>query len=244
VVAGPLPDALTVDADPKRGILALTDGGTSVAVLSWTGKVLAHVPLPDQVSNLCWLDGQEFAVTPRFAAHAVEVWNTQTRTLVRRMAPVPAIVRPARGAALARTTLLRYDSKRSELVAIDAVKGTVRVLARDGSMVRSATLPEAPGLGPWLQQIDAEARKSGQSNTPSIWHYAAMTISDDGTVWIGEEYDDKVVRAAKVTRAGKVEHLTMQEPCPSLRFEAWQGHFIFYHDPRSPRPPCVGVRRQ
>lgn len=240
-----LPEASAVDADASRGILALTDSGGVVTVFDWTGQAGLRVSLTNPASNVCWLSGDEFAVAPLFATHLVEVWNLRTGKLARTMVAVPAVLRPARGAVLARTTLLRYDWRRGELITVDAVTGAIRVLRSDGQVLRTAQLPGgAAALRPWLDQVNADAQSRGESNVPSIWHYSAVTVADDGAIWVGEEYDETSIRAARVTRAGKVEHRTLAEPCPSLRFEAWQKHFILYQHPRSPRPPCVGVRRQ
>lgn len=244
-IAEQLPEASAVDADVSRGILALTDSGGLVTAFDWDSRAGLRVPLTNPASNVCWLSGDEFAVAPLFASHLVEVWNLRTGKLVKAMIPVPAIVRPARGAVLARTTLLRYDWRRRELITVDAVTGAIRVVGADGQVVRTAQLPDqAAPLQPWLRQVNADARSRGESNAPSIWHYPAVTVADDGAIWVGEAYDETSIRAARVSRAGKVEHRTFRETCPSLHFEAWQKHFLFYQHPKSPRPQCVGVRRQ
>jgi hypothetical protein len=242
--SGSVPDAVNVDVDPARGIVALTDGGQSVTVLTWDGRVRTQFRLRNIASTLCWLDGDEVAVAPRFAPHRVEVWNAASKSMVRTLVPSPEIVPPVRGAVLARAILLRYDARRSELITVDAVKGDVLVLSPRGEVLRKAQLPAPKGFEAWLQQLDADARAQGTSNTPIVWGYPSLTVTDDGTIWLTESYDDRGVRALKVLRTGKVEQLTVAESgCPSRRFEAWQRHFVFYHDPKSPRPPCVGVRR-
>jgi len=243
VSADELPAASMVDADLARGILALTSS-RAVTILNWSGQTVRLIPLDQEVSNVAWLGGDEFAVATSYASDLIEIWSAKTGRLLRRLVSVPVILKPARGAVFARTTLLRYDVGRKLLIAIDAVTGEVRVVRSDGQLVTTAKLPEDPALRVWLASVDAEARKSGKTATPSMWRYAAATVDDDGVVWVGEGYDDQSVRVARIPETGRVEHLTLATPCPNIRLDIWQHNFIFYQVSRSPRPQCVGVRRQ
>jgi hypothetical protein len=237
-------DENAVDADASRGVVALRDYGHGIRVFDWQGKVIGDFGLANPASNVSWLEGDEIAVAPLFTSDLIEVWNVRSRQKVKSWVPVPAVLRPARGAVFARTTLLRYDGKRDELATIDAVTGDVRVVSSSGRVVRTAQLPAATELRGWLEELDKSARAKGEVQTPSMWHYTTMTIADDGSIWVADSYDDKTIRALRVLRGGKVESLTFDSTCPTRRFEAWQGQFIFYQHPKSPRPACVGVRRQ
>jgi hypothetical protein len=215
----------------------------------WKGAIGRTIRLSHAVSDVAWLAGDELAVSPRFGGRRAEVFSVRSGDLLRSVGPLPELARPAAGAVAARATLLRFDPARKQLIAFDAFYGELAVYSERGDVVRKATVihPDRARLDSWIAEQDATAKTSRQSFMPVVFTYAKLTIGADGTIWLGEKADDKrgTVDVVRVSPDGKVQKSSVASPdCPSIRFEAWRGHFIFYRDPKSPLPACAGVRRQ
>jgi hypothetical protein len=237
-----IPDAKTVDADEERGIVALTHSGRELRFFDWHGKLLDTLPLPNEVATLCWSGPHQVAVTPRLADHRIEIWDANGRALVRRLWPTAPVATTA-GAHPAHATLVRYDAARGELLALDAFAGELSVYANDGALLRHARIAgPAPDVAAWLADMDRDARRAGRTVTPSLWTFPSMALAPDGSLWLGSAVDGTRVAALRVTRGGQVQRTTIAAgPCASLTFEAWQDRFIFYRDPKAPRPACAGT---
>lgn len=240
------PDVQAIDVDRQRGVLTLASGGRSIRVTSFSGDVTARFELPFQAASLCWMNGHEIAIAPAMTRWRVEVWSTFHKRPVRAWGPVPEIRPPAAGAVLTRATLLRYDSERDQLVTLDAFRGELLVFDRDGNTVRRAEIvpPRLAANLAWLKELDESSKRNGESRTPSFWHYPRMSLSPDGTVWLGEKSDEASsnVTIAKILPDGAVRRSAISVPgCAGPRFELWGNQLVFFKNSRSAQR-CVAIK--
>jgi len=242
-----LPRCDNVDADGSYGIALLSDFGHQVDVYDWTGHLKWHVRLADAAADLCWIDANDIAVTPRYAPHVVEIVAVPSGNIIRSIGSSSEVMRTS-GAVPAHATVVRYDSAHRELLTMRAFEGDFNAFSLDGKVVRSAHVenPRHAETLRWLDEMDKANRASKHSFTPLIWSYPTFTIADDGTVWMGETDDRRGdVTAVSIARDGTVRRSHLSSPdCSSIRFTSWHGYFVFFRDPVSPQPICVGVRRQ
>ena len=240
------PDVKAIDVDGQRGVLTLARDGRNVRVTSFSGTVSSTIELPFQAASLCWMNGDQVAIAPAMNRWRVEVWSMFHKRQVRAMGPVPEIKTPAAGAVLTRATLLRYDGERDQLVTFDAFHGELVVFDRGGNTVRRAEIVP-PGLAAnlaWLKELDQNAKRHRESKTPAVWSYARMSLSPDGTVWLGEKTDDasSIVTIAKILPDGTVRRSPVSVPgCAGSRFELWGNQLVFFKNSRSTRQ-CVAVK--
>jgi hypothetical protein len=239
-------DVKALDVDSNRGIAILDGDGTSVKVSGLDGRMTSQIKLPATANNIAWLEGDQVAVTPERAPSLVEVWSTSTKQRVRTFGDVPEIKVPARGAALNRATLLRFDASRRELAVLDAFYGDLTVFDARGRTVRSAkiTHPRLAANLVWLHGVDENARAQGESSMPTFYHYPRMSMSGDGTVWLGEEGPSaESITLVRIFPQGKVQRQSLSVPqCVSVRYELWQDQLVFYREPKSPRKQCTATK--
>lgn len=234
-----------IDVESDRGIALLRKDGTSVSVLPFQGNA-SEIKLTSVANGIAWLDRDQIAVTPERAASLVEVWSTEKKSLVRTIGAVPALKVPAKGASLNRATLMDFNAARKELTVFDAFYGNGTVFDLSGRPLRTAQITH-PRLGAnmsWLSQVDANAKAQGESATPTMYNYARMSVSADGTIWLGEDGPTpETITIAKVSPAGKVERKATAVPdCASVRYEVWQNELVFFREPRSPQKQCTSVK--
>ncbi|HET7436550.1 MAG TPA: hypothetical protein VFN10_17710 [Thermoanaerobaculia bacterium] len=236
-------DVRELDADSDRGAVVLTKSGDGVRVIGWDAKVIKSFTLPFTAGAVAWLDGDEIAVAPRMSGFLAEVWNAKTGARVRQIGAVPAIERPKRGAVAQRTTLLHYDAARHEVLTFDAFNGTLVVFDARGQELRRASIvhPDLAANREFLRKLDMQAIRNGGSSMPTFSNYARLSVTSDGTVWLGERTGDEAsVVIAKIARDGAVTRETVRVPeCNSVRFEVWQGMLVFFRDPESSLKQCV-----
>jgi hypothetical protein len=239
-------DVSELDVDSERGLVILDEPRNTIQVRNWSGKVTTSFALPFQAGTVVWMEGDQIAVAPRTAPWLAEIWSTTSGARVSRVGAVAEIPKPKAGASPMRSTLLRYDAKRRQLLAFDAFAGTLVVFGADGSVVRRAAIlhPDLEANRAFLRRLDAQAMRNGQSTMPTFANYARLAMSDDGTVWLGERGgDDATVIIASIDPAGKVSRKTMRVPeCNSVRFEVWQGQLVLFRDPKSMLKQCVAVK--
>lgn len=238
-------DVYGIDVDSRRGVLTLDHSGRSIRITAFTGAVTAAFELPFRASNVCWMDGDQIAVAPALSGWIAEVWSSSKKSMVRSMGPVPKIELPSSGAVLLRTMLLRYDAGRDQLITLDAFHGGMVVFDRAGKIVRRGQITH-PALGItllWLRDVDEQAKRSGQVQTPSVWKYTRMALASDGTVWLGERDDETgAVTIAKFRKDGTVKREPVVLPaCPASRFEFWGSQMVFFRSNRSSQR-CVATR--
>jgi hypothetical protein len=238
-------DVYGIDADSRRGVLALGHDGRSIRIRAFTGAVTAAFELPFRASNVCWMDGDQIAVAPALSGWIAEVWSSSKKSMVRSMGPVPEIEVPRAGAVMMRTTLLRYDAGRDQLITLDAFRGGLVVFDRAGRIVRRGQITH-PVFGTtllWLRDVDEQAKRSGQVQTPSVWKYTRMALSPDGTVWLGERNDETgAVTMARFRKDGTVKREPVIFPaCPASRFEFWGSQMVFFRSNRSSQR-CVATK--
>jgi hypothetical protein len=239
-------DVKALDVDSNRGIALLGNDGTSVKISGLDGRITSQFTLPVTANNIVWLEGDQVGVTPERAPSLVDVWSTSTKKRVRSFGDVPEIKVPARGAALNRATLVRFEAARRELAVFDAFYGDLAVFDPEGRVVRSAkiTHPRLAANLLWLKSEDANARTQGESSMPTFYQYPRMSMSRDGTVWLGEEGSSaESVTLVRVSPQGKVRRQSVSVPqCASVRYEVWQDQLVFYREPKSPRKPCIATK--
>ena len=243
VTSARLPDATSVDADTDRGIALLEPRGSAVQIVAWDGRRIHGFPIAEPAADIAWMPGSLVAVAPKFAAHRVEVWDSATGTLVRTIGPATSISR-APGRHLARATLLRYDRRRNEIVALDATFGRVYVYGVDGTPVDEALLPAAPvPLHEWLERSVPGDESSKAVSDQLLWRFPSVTVASDGAVWVGGQSDASGdVTVFKFERGGEPRRLKLKIPtCPGNRLEVWNGSIVLFRDPRSPQPQCAAV---
>jgi hypothetical protein len=241
------PDVQSINVDSRRGILTLARDGMSVRITSFSGAVTARIDLPFLAVRLCWMNGDQIAIAPAMTRWRVEVWSTSNKKPLRTLGPVPEIKAPAAGAVLTRATLLRYDRERDQLVTFDASRGELLVFDRDGNTVRRAEIrsPRFASNLEWLKELDASSKRNGESKTPTLWSYARMSLSPDGTVWLGEKSDDtsSIVTIVKILPDGTVRRTPISVPgCPASRFELWGNYLVFFRSFRSSRE-CIAIKK-
>jgi hypothetical protein len=239
-------DVSAVDADSERGVVVLNAAMNAVRVIAWNGAVTTAFALPSTSGAVAWMSGDTVAVAPQTAPWRAEVWSTSRKQKVRGVGPVAAIKTPTVGAVPLRTTLLRYDAARRQLLALDAFEGELVVFDAAGSEVRKAKIahPRLEANRQFLRMLDAQAMKAGQPSMPSFANYARLALGPDGTVWLGEESgDDRSMTIARIAPDGRVQRSVFRVPeCNSVRFELWQGQLVFFRDPKSTLPQCVTVK--
>jgi hypothetical protein len=241
-----VPAARAIDADEELGIVALTQSGREARIYRWDGRFEDEIPLGSEALSVCWIDRHEIAVAPKLLDHLVEVWDIGSHALVRSLGPTTAVPKTP-GAYPAHATLLRFDAQHDELVALDAYRGEIAVYGRTGKLLRHAAFdnPYLPKLASFFATQDQNARGQGHAVAPVFWNYPSLTVASDGTIWVGDHADETKVHAIRIARDGTVKEVTLDAPaCASNLFQAWQNYFVFYRDPKSPRPACVGARRQ
>jgi hypothetical protein len=144
-----------------------------------------------------------------------------------------------------RSTLLRHDSERDQLVTLDAFRGELVVFDRTGKVVRRGQITH-PTLGTtlaWLREQDEHAKRTGQIQTPSLWSYPRIALSPDGTVLLGEKSDKPdAMTMAKLRPGGAVTRETVAVPgCPGIRFELWGDQIVFFRSSRATQR-CVATK--
>ncbi len=236
-------EAVAIDADTSRGIVALTPTRDRIRVIDWSGEVVTDFPLPHAASSLVWMEGDDIAIAPQTAPWRAEIWSTARKQRVSQLGAVPEIKRPRAGAVPVRPTVLRYDAAGKQLLTFDAFEGDLVVFAADGAVVRTAKVlhPQLDANRQFLRTLDARAIQAGQSSMPNFMNYARFSLAGDGTVWLGEESgDDASMKIVKIHRDGTVHRTVFRVPeCNSVRFELWQGLLVFFRDPKSPLKQCV-----
>jgi hypothetical protein len=245
-VTSDVPAARTIDADEELGIVALTASGREARIYRWDGVFEDEIPLGSEALSVCWIDRHEIAVAPKLLDHLVEVWDTDSHTLVRTLGPTTAVPKTP-GAYPAHATLLRFDAPHDELVALDSYRGEIAVYGRTGKLLRHAAFenPYLPKLTSFFATQDQNARGQGHAVAPVFWNYPSLTLTADGTIWVGDHAEGSKVNAIRIARDGSAKPVTLDAgDCASNLFQAWQGYFVYYRDPKSPRPACVGARRQ
>lgn len=243
-----LPGAMAADADQQRGIALLSESGRVVSILDWNGAQKRSIHLLHMATDIAWLGGNHVAVTPRLIGPCVEIWDVSTGAYLSGFGTCPQIVVPRPGLVAARATLIRFDRAHNEIITFDAFSGEMLAFTDSGSITRRSHVlnPRAAAIAVGLKEADANARRRGVSSAPMLRFYATMTLTSDGTIWIGEDADAKgVVTAVKILPSGAVQRARMNvAQCPSIRFTEWNDSFVFFRDPSSPQPACVAVRRR
>jgi hypothetical protein len=239
-------DIKELDVDAERGMAILQSDGTSVAIVPFASENITKFRLSATANAIAWLDGDQVAVAPERTGSLVEIWSASTRNRIRTVGEVPPITIPARGAVLTRASLIHYDRKRDELTVLDAFYGTLSVFDAEGKIVRKGVITH-PRLGPnivWLQELDANAKAQGDSSAPTMYNYARMSVSQDGSIWLGEDGPTPdSITVAKLLPNGKVERKPISVPeCASVRYVLWQDQLIFFRVPRSPRKQCTTTK--
>jgi hypothetical protein len=232
-----------VDVDGDRGVAILGTDGTSVTIAGLDGKITSQFKLPAVANNIAWLSGNQVGVTPERTGALVEVWNTGTKVRTGTFGEAAEVKVPSRGAVLSRAMLLRFDGARQELAVLDAFYGNVTVFDAAGRTLRSAQVTH-PRLGAnlvWLKNVDEDARAHGESSTPTMYNYARMSMSGDGTIWLGEDGPTAdSITLVRISPQGKVKRQSVAVPeCASVRYEVWQDQLVFYREPKSPRKQCT-----
>lgn len=233
-------DATTVVADGAYGVLVLSNNGASVEVLDWEGRPQARFVLEQPAGDAAWIDAQTVALSPKFGTVRAELRNLSGE-VVRIIARAPDIVRPSVGAVLARSTLLHFDQRRRQLSTLDVITGELAIYSLQGSLITAARIPhpKAAEVQEWVRSQDREYRARNEGFAPSVWRYPTITRTADGAVWVAEDVTKTGVRTIRVDTKGRVTRREMRIPqCPSLRFTAVEGGFLFYQDIRRPGQEC------
>ncbi len=241
-----LPKFSSVDADESWGIVGIAE--TTVTVVDWSGAVRKRVSIGDQAGDVCWIDKDHIAVSPRDADHRIAIWDTAKGTKVRTIGPMPVIDRSTPGASLAHATLLRYDPPRKRIVAVDAALGDVHFFDEHGYELRRVDVPpsDRSEVEAWLRKMDASNKMNRKSSVPAMWSYPTVGLSEDGTVWLVRDRDHPSgsVKIAKIGTNYAITERTLQVPeCTALRIQVWQNTILMYRETDGPRTVCVGVRR-
>ncbi len=243
-----LPEAVAADADQERGIAVLSEKSRVISIFDWSGTQKRSIHLLHPATDVTWLGGSHIAVTPRTTGPCVEIWDASTGEYLSGFGTCPDIKPPRPGALAARATLLRYDPAHREIVTFDAFRGDLSAFSESGSITRQSHVQYSKDaeIGAWLKQVDANARRHGVSEATIIFKYASMTIAPDRSIWLGEDEDPRgFVTAVRILQDGSVQRTRIDVPqCPSIRFISWNDDLIFYHDPSSPPPSCVAVKRR
>ena len=238
-----LPEAGSVDADATRGILLLSHG-RDIRLMKWDGTEVRTLRIPDEAYDIAWLDGDQVAVSPKWAAHRVEIWDLTAAQRVAVVGAAPPVARASTGITIPRTTLLRYDRRQKELITVEALRGDVVVFDKAGAVSRKASVPPADHetMERWIAQKDAELKAAHRASTATFASYPTFTITPDGSAWIGQAVAGGVVTAAEVKRDGTVRRTTMRfGDCANIRLQAWEGFFIAFRDPAITPPGCTST---
>jgi hypothetical protein len=225
--SGVLPRAMTVDVDPEWGIASLAQDGETIRVSRWDGTTTREMKLTDVATDITWLDATSVAVTPAFAGHRIEIWDVKQRVRTVTMGRALPISR-GQGASLARTTLLRFDPRRSEFIALDATFGRIYSFARDGRPLREVKLHASPSaIGEWLSDHDSPAAPL------SIRYYTSLAVAADGTIWVSCDPSPGVDRAVyRVALDGSLSKVSVEAPrCALQRLQVWREQLLLLGDP-------------
>jgi len=228
LTSGRLPAARSVDADGRAGIALLSVDGRTLQTMSWDAGTTDTFTLPEPAADVAWVTSSLVAVTPQFADHRIALWDITTGTLSRTIGRALPISRGS-GTHLARATLVRYDWRRDELVALDATFGNVYVFSSTGAAVRQNRLPVAAlSLQEFLSGHDEDLVTGGR--VVALWRYAAMSVSPDGSVWIGGEPETPgMVTLFNYTPGGEMRKVKVAGPaCMGSRVLAWRETLLLF----------------
>lgn len=233
------------DADAKWGIALISGDGRSLAVVRWDGTRVLQTALPVAASAVAWVDGNRVAVAPQYGTGQVQVWDVTAKKVALDIGGRPAIDEHTPGAQLGRATLLRYDPKHKELLALDAYSGELTVYSDAGKVLRQTTVhhPKQASTDEWLQSMDEDYKAQKQPFRPLVFSYPTLALASDGTVWLGEESTATGVTLTGIRRDGKVVRRSVASSCANVRVVSWNNEFLFFGDPRSPRPYCLAMTK-
>jgi hypothetical protein len=242
-----LPAAWEADADPDRGIAMLSEGGEVINIVGWDGLIKRSIHLLHKGSDVAWLHGSHFAVTPRTTGPCVEIWDAATGEYLSGFGTCPDIAIPRSGAITTRATLLRYDPAHREIVTFDTFRGDLIAFSENGTITRKThvTHPKDDTYAAGLKEMDTNARLHGGAEVLQVRKYASMTLAPDRSLWLGESPDDRGITAVTILNDGTVRRTRIEVPeCSSTRFIAWNDDLVFYRDPGSPQAFCIAVKRR
>jgi WD40 repeat protein len=238
--SGVLPLAVNVDADARYGIATLVDGGLTIKVFEWNGRVANEVPLRERAGDIAWITGALVAVTPTFASHRIEIWDILRRDLVYTIDSCLPISQ-ASGARIARATLIRYDRHNDQIVTLDATFGHIFVFRRNGKLVRETRLPVSPTpISQWLTEGGAPA---ATAHTSRIWRFPAVTVDANGDIWVSGDSRIGGISVFKYLSNGAIQQTQIDLPaCTAPFVQAWQGEIILFGSGNAPSVSCMSIR--
>jgi hypothetical protein len=237
------PKTSAADAHAKWGIVSIGSDGQSISIARWDGSKVFQAALPVAASSVAWIDENRVAVAPQYGTGHVQVWDIAAKKIALDIGGRPPIDEHTPGAQYGRATILRYDPKHRELLALDAYSGELTAYSDSGKVLRRTTVrhPKQASTDEWLQNMDKDYKAQKQPFRPLVFSYPTLALASDGTVWLGEESTSTGVTLAGIRRDGRIVRRSVASSCANVRVVSWNSEFIFFGDPLSPRPYCLAM---
>jgi hypothetical protein len=243
-----IPDLRRVDFDAEYGLVGINWAGNELTVRRFReGGQEAVVALPERATDVVWLDGQRVALAPREGT-AVHVFNLPEKRIEERWGKAEPVQgsNPDPGFHVQRNSILRWDSKRKRLWALETLAGRLRVFSASGSLLHEETLthPRLAGIERWLEETDRKMKEEGrrQETMPILW--TALALDSAGDAVLVDGCKSEGTASVVTVGLGREAHRQMLEgvECCSIYFTSWKEWLIFHRTPDEPRG-CNGIRR-
>ncbi len=237
--------ASAVDVDRRLGVAALTEAGTGLQLISWTGEMLRQFSLPDEMFRLAWIDAQTVAVTPRRIGYRVLLIDTTDGRVKAQLGPVPSVASKARGAVLLRSTFVRFSGAKKMLVTLDGFSGELSFLSLTSPAQTSWHLPNPNGetMSRWLQDYDMKAVADGKPATSGALCFASLSLDVDARAWVGVHCRDERLLLARVDSYSGIEERRIPSAgCCTIWGTVWGRYWMQHSDPMQGPGGCHAAR--
>lgn len=238
-------DAQAVDADSEWGILAVVDMGNALVWQPWESEP-RRVSLPEREGDVVWWEAGKAALSPQANAARVEIWGLAEKARLASWGQ-ETLLKPGFGATRLRAVMLRVDTARRRLYALETYTGEMQVFDGSGQLLwsRSVENPMRKDSDVWLAEVDRKAKAERDVQTPRL-QILSFALAEDGAAWVVQsvlEGPPRKVQLARISPKGEVAPRVVEEPCPSATFTLWGDWVIFVRGRDVPGGPCAVIRR-
>jgi len=238
--------AAAVQADWEWGMVALSPDGAELRAFPWEGERKIRLPLGERAFDVCWVDAETAATSPKTAEHRVELWHLPSAARIAVMGREPRIT-PQPGAHRPRNVFLRFDSVAGRLFSLEAYDGELVVFDREGQAVQRAGRlhPEKAAMDTHYARLDERLRREGRTELVSFLLWNGFALARDH-LWLFESCDP-ASKVAKVVPLGgasppEVVAIPFEQPCCSSdRLVVWGDWLVLYHEELPQRLDCGNV---
>lgn len=235
-----IPKSWYVDVDSRWGVVGLDPYGKELRVISPAGEVQAVLPMEHEAGDVAWIDEARVAVTPKRAAHRVEIWDVKTGSLVRTFGKEEAIDHRI-GAYFVRGVAVEYHEASKKLHTLEARTGDYRLFDLEGRQLAAYRLenPRLAEFQAWIEQVDRERTRMGEDlGIPMNWLRLGIDASGAAITVAGCTEDGAQARLLRVPGDGPVETLELDVACCTRNLAIWQDSIVFAEAPSAAQDGC------